>query len=219
MPARAVVTEIFWFGSCRGRTVGTMAKVYEGVDAAMAAWIEQQPVFFVATAPLADDGLVNLSPKGTMGTFRLVDEQTFAYLDMTGSGVETIAHLQENGRICVMFCAFDGRPNIVRLHGTGRAVRNGDPGFDEALAGFGAAGEQRRRYLRAVIVVDVARVSDSCGYAVPRMDLVEERETLDAVWQSRDDERIARYHAQKNAASLDGLPGLPAAAPTGGAQV
>ncbi|WP_433294298.1 pyridoxamine 5'-phosphate oxidase family protein [Pseudonocardia sp. CA-142604] len=193
-----------------------MAKVYEGVDATMAAWIEKQPVFFVATAPLEADGLVNLSPKGTMGTFRMVDEHTFAYLDLTGSGVETIAHLRENGRICVMFCAFDGRPGIVRLHGTGRAVTPGDPGFDEVLAGFGEAGEQRRPYLRAVIVVDVARVADSCGYAVPRMDLVEERETLDAVWRSRDDERIARYHAERNARSLDGLPGLPGAIPVAG---
>ncbi|HEY4421927.1 MAG TPA: pyridoxamine 5'-phosphate oxidase family protein [Pseudonocardia sp.] len=193
-----------------------MANVYEGVDATMAAWIERQPVFFVATAPLEADRLVNLSPKGAMGTFRMVDEHTFAYLDLTGSGVETIAHLRENGRICVMFCAFDGRPTIVRLHGTGRAVTPGDPGFEEVLTGFGEAGEQRRPYLRAVIVVNVARVADSCGYAVPRMDLVEERGTLDAVWRSRDDERIARYHAERNARSLDGLPGLPEAVPVAG---
>jgi hypothetical protein len=188
-----------------------MAKIYDGIDATMAAWIEKQPVFFVATAPLAADGLVNLSPKGTIGTFRVVDEHTFAYLDMTGSGVETIAHLRENGRICVMFCAFSGRPNIVRLHGTGRAVLAADPGFDELLAGFGAAARERRRYVRGVIVVDVARVADACGYAVPLMDLVEERETLDAVWQSRDDARIARYHAERNGTSIDGLPGLAAA--------
>jgi hypothetical protein len=186
-----------------------MATVYDGIDERMATWIAAQPVFFVATAPLAADGLVNLSPKGTSGTFRVVDSRTFAYLDITGSGVETIAHLRENGRICVMFCAFSGKPNIVRLHGTGRPILVGEPGFDEALAGFGAAGEERRRYLRGVIVVDVARVADSCGYAVPRMELVEERETLDAVWRSRDDERIAGYHAEKNAVSLDALPGLP----------
>ena len=185
-----------------------MGKVYDGIDAGMAAWIEQQPMFVVATAPLATDGLVNTSPKGGVGTFRVVDEHTFAYLDITGSGVETIAHLQENGRICVMFCSFDRRPTIVRLHGTGRAVLADDPGFDAALAGFGEAAASRRPYLRAVVVVDVARVSDSCGYAVPRMELVEERETLDRVWRSRDDERIASYHAEKNAASLDGLPGL-----------
>ena len=185
-----------------------MGKVHDGIDARMARWIERQPVFFVATAPLAADGLVNLSPKGEIGTFRVVDKHTFAYLDFTGSGVETIAHLRENGRICVMLCAFDGKPNIVRLHGTGRAVLAADPGFDEALEGFGAAAASRRPYLRAVIVVDVARVSDSCGYAVPRMDLVEERETLDRVWRTRDDERIATYHAERNAVSLDGLPGL-----------
>jgi hypothetical protein len=102
----------------------------------------------------------------------------------------------------------------VRLHGTGRGVLAGTPGYDEAVAAFGEAGESRRPYLRAVIVVDVARVSDSCGYAVPRMELVAERETLDKVWRSRDEDRIARYHAEKNGASLDGLPGLPISAST-----
>ncbi len=186
-----------------------MAKVFDGIDEKMAAWIEAQPVFFVATAPLSGDGMINLSPKGTMGTFRVVDPHTFAYLDITGSGVETIAHLRENGRICVMFCAFDGRPNIVRLHGRGRSVLVGDPGFERELAGFGAAGEERRRYLRAVIVVQVSRVADSCGFAVPRMDLVAERDTLDAVWRTRDDERISTYHQERNVESLDKLPALP----------
>jgi hypothetical protein len=190
-----------------------MSHVYEDIDADLARWIEQQPVFFVATAPLAGDGLVNLSPKGTAGTFRVLDEHTFAYLDMLGSGVETIAHLRENGRICVMLCAFDGKPNIVRLHGTGRAVLTGEPGFDELLARFGAAGEERRRYLRGVLVVDVARVSDSCGFAVPKMALVGERTALDATWRSRDDERVATYKVERNAVSLDGLPGLPVSQP------
>jgi hypothetical protein len=185
-----------------------VAKVYDGIDADMAAWIARQPLFFVATAPLAADGLVNLSPKGETGTFRVVDAHTFAYLDLTGSGIETVAHLRENGRVCVMFCAFDGKPKIVRLHGAGRVVAADDPGFEEALAGFGEAARSRRAYLRAVVVVDVARVADACGYGVPRMDLVEDRPTLDAVWGSRDDDRIAAYQAQKNAASLDGLPGL-----------
>jgi hypothetical protein len=185
-----------------------MAKVYECIDAKLTSFIEAQPLFFVGTAPLAGDGLVNVSPKGTRGTFTVLDAHTFAYLDLTGSGVETVAHLRENGRICVMFCAFDGGPNIVRLHGTGRPVLAGDPGFDEALEGFGDAAASRRPYLRAVIVVEVARVSDSCGYGVPRMDLVEERDTMDVVWSSRDDDRIAAYQAEKNAMSLDGLPGL-----------
>ena len=107
-----------------------MAKVYDGIDAGMAAWIEEQPVFFVATAPLAADGLVNLSPKGGIGTFRVVDEHTFAYLDMTGSGVETIAHLQENGRVCVMFCSFGRRAD------------------DRAAARHGPRGPRRRPGLR-----------------------------------------------------------------------
>jgi hypothetical protein len=190
--------------------VGT---VYDGIDEGLAAWIERQPVFFVATAPLAADGLVNLSPKGVTGTFRVVDRHTFAYLDFTGSGIETVAHLNENGRVCVMLCAFEGKPTIVRLHGTGRAVLAGDPGFDGALAGFGEAGRSRRPYLRAVIVVDVTRVADSCGYGVPRMALVEERETMDAVWSRRDDDRIAAYRAAKNTTSVDGLPGLAPAGP------
>jgi hypothetical protein len=190
-----------------------MSQVYEGIDAAMASWIEAQPVFFVATAPLAGDGLVNLSPKGTMGTFRVLDDHTFAYLDILASGVETIAHLQENGRVCVMLCAFDGKPNVVRLHGTGRAVLTDHPEFEALLARFGEAGTERLRYLRGVIVVDVTRVSDSCGYAVPKMALVGEREALDATWRSRDDDAVATYKVERNAKSLDGLDGLPVTQP------
>ena len=192
-----------------------MAKVYDGIDATMAAWIEAQPLFFVSTAPLAADGLVNVSPKGTSGTFRVLDDHTFAYLDLTGSGVETIAHLRENGRICVMFCAFDGGPKIVRLHGTGRVTFAADPGFDEAVAPFGEAAQSRRPQSRAVITVDVARVADACGYSVPRMELVEERGILDAWAETRGPEKIATYHATRNATSLDGLPGLPVGAPAG----
>jgi hypothetical protein len=185
-----------------------MGKVYEGIGAELAAWIEAQPVFFVATAPLAADGLVNVSPKGLSGTFRVVDDHTFAYLDLVGSGVETVAHLQENGRICVMLCSFDRRPGIVRLHGSGRAVPAGGPGFDEALAGFGAAGSSRRAYVRAVVVVDVTRVSDSCGYGVPHLGGAADRTTMDGVWRTRDDARVAAYLAKHNSTSLDGLPGL-----------
>lgn len=192
-----------------------MAHVYECVDARMAAWIEAQPLFFVSTAPLAADGLLNVSPKGTRGTFRVLDGHTFAYLDLTGSGVETIAHLRENGRICVMFCAFDGGPKIVRLHGTGRVTHPADPGFVAAVAPFGRTAESRRPQTRAVITVDVTRVSDACGYAVPRMDLVAEREILDAWAETRGPEKLAAYHATRNATSLDGLPGLPVDAPAG----
>jgi len=187
-----------------------MAKVYDGIDQRMAAWIEAQPMFFVATAPLAADGLVNLSPKGTRGTFHVLDARTFGYLDLTGSGIETVAHLRENGRICVMFCAFDGGPRIVRLHGTGRVVLATDPAFAAAAARFGDAAELRRPQTRGVIMVDVTRVADSCGYAVPRMDMVEERGYLDSWAEARGPQKLARYRAERNATSLNGLPGLPA---------
>ncbi len=185
-----------------------MSNVFASINEPLARWIEAQHVFFVATAPLARDGSVNLSPKGTVGTFKVLDEDTFAYLDITGSGVETVAHLRENGRICVMFCAFDGKPRIVRLHGAGVVLPVESAAFESVLPAFGAAGQERRGYLRGIITVQVDRVSDSCGYAVPRMDFREERPTLDAVWRSRDDERIATYHRERNAHSLDGLPGL-----------
>ena len=186
-----------------------MAKVYDGISAKLASWIEAQPLFFVGTAPLAGDGLVNISPKGTCGTFKVLDEHTFSYLDLTGSGIETVAHLRENGRICVMFCAFDGAPKILRLHGTGRAVHPGAPSFEDALAVFGEAGASRRPQARSVIVVDVARVADACGFAVPKMALVQERDTLDSSAKTRGPEKLRRYRAERNATSLDGLPALP----------
>jgi hypothetical protein len=185
-----------------------VSTVYEGITPALAAWLERQPVFFVGTAPLAGDGLVNVSPKGTRGTFRVLDTHTVAYLDLTGSGIETVAHVRENGRICLMFCAFEGRPTILRLHGTGRVVAVGDPGFAEAVAGFGEAGTSRLHGARAVVTVDVTRVADSCGFAVPRMDLVEERDILDKALAKKSPEQMDKYHRTRNGVSLDGLPGL-----------
>lgn len=185
-----------------------MSTVYEGITPALAAWLERQPVFFVGTAPLAADGLVNVSPKGTRGTFRVLDAHTVAYLDLTGSGIETVAHVRENGRICLMFCAFEGRPTILRLHGTGRVVALGDPGFAEAVAGFGEAGTSRLHGARAVVTVAVTRVADSCGFAVPRMDLVEERDILDKALAKKSPEQMEKYHRTRNGVSLDGLPGL-----------
>ncbi|MCW0214547.1 MAG: pyridoxamine 5'-phosphate oxidase family protein [Pseudonocardia sp.] len=185
-----------------------MGNVYDDISPRLRGWLEQQPVFFVGTAPLSGDGLVNLSPKGTRGTFRVVDAHTIAYLDLTGSGIETVAHVRENGRICVMFCAFDGKPTVVRLHGRGSVVGVGEPGFDEAVAAFGEAGTSRTHSARSVITVDVDRVSDSCGFAVPRMDLVEERDVLDRALATKSPEQMVEYHRTRNGESLDGLPGL-----------
>lgn len=193
-----------------------MGKVYDGITQRLADWVHEQPLFFVATAPLTADGMVNVSPKGTKGTFTVVDEHTFAYVDLTGSGAETVAHLRENGRICIMFCSFDDRPDIVRFHGTGRAVLVGEPGFDEALAPFGDAAQRRRLGARAVITVDVARVADSCGYAVPKMALVEERDVLDSWTDRKDEESMRAYRELKNAQSLDGLPSFPVPAAVAG---
>src|SRR4051812_42302966 len=151
-----------------------MGRTYERIDEQLQGWIAKQSMFFVGTAPAGDEGHVNVSPKGPIGSLRVLDERTVAYLDIVGSGAETIAHLRENGRICVMFCAFDGAPRILRLHGTGEVVRPGDATFDALIAaGFHepAAAEARR----ALIVVSVTRVADSCGYGVPLMAYEGER--------------------------------------------
>jgi len=150
-----------------------LSKVYDGIDERMSSFLRKQHVFFVATAPLAGDGLVNLSPKG-LDTFDILGPRRVAYLDLTGSGVETVAHLRENGRIVVMFCAFEGPPRIIRLHGRGTAVSPGDHGFDDLATRF-----PPRPGIRSVIVVEVTRVADSCGYAVPLMSFEGERSRLD----------------------------------------
>lgn len=183
---------------------GGMAKEYVGIDEQLAGWLCRQPVFFVATAPLAGDGLVNCSPKGSGGTFAVLDSHTVAYLDLSGSGIETVAHLRENGRIVLMFCAFDGPPRIVRLHGRGAVVLPEDPRFGDLAGRFGT-----RSGARAVIEVDVVRVCDSCGYAVPRMDYVADRDILDKWSAKKGEAGLAAYRAEHNAVSIDGLPGLP----------
>ncbi len=182
-----------------------MAKQYDAIDDRLRAWIAAQPMFFVATAPLAAEGHVNLSPKGMDGTFAVLGPKQVGYLDYFGSGVETIAHLRENGRITVMFCAFDGAPNIVRLHGRGRAVLPDADGFTELRARFV---KTRDKGVRSIILVDVERISDSCGFAVPRMKHVADRDVLDKAHERRDDDYFVHYAATKNATSIDGLPGL-----------
>jgi hypothetical protein len=188
-----------------------VAKVFDHIDDSLRAFIESAPMFFVATAPSGDGGHVNLSPKGGRGLFRVTGPLGFAYVDLMGSGIETIAHLRENGRIVVMFCSFEGAPKIVRLHGTGRPVQQNDEGFEDRLATFDVSAEQRRA-VRSVIEVDVARVSDSCGFVVPRMDYVGERDQLYRYADNRirklGEEAVLAYVSENNAESLDGLTGL-----------
>lgn len=180
-----------------------MGKVYERLDDRLTSFIRRQHLFFVATAPLGGDGLLNVSPKG-LDSFRILDERRVAYLDLTGSGVETIAHLRENGRIVLMFCAFDGKARIVRLYGSGRAWVPGEVEFDALAQGF-----PTYPGVRAVIDVDVVRVADSCGFAVPRFDFVEERTQLTEWCEAKGVQGLAEYRRQKNTLSIDGLPGLP----------
>lgn len=186
------------------KTVG-MARVYDRIDERVARFVEAQPMFFVATAPLDGDGLVNCSPKGNRHELAVVDAHRVAYLDQTGSGVETVSHLGENGRIVVMFCAFDGPARIVRFHGRGRAHPVGTRAYGE-LAGYfpGAAGPG----VRAIIDVEVTRVADSCGYGVPLMDFRAHRPTMDRWAGRKGRDGVVAYQHQKNGVSIDGLPGL-----------
>jgi hypothetical protein len=182
-----------------------MGREYDGIDHTLTAWLLRQPMFCVGTAPLAGDGHVNVSPKGLAGTFAILDEHRVAYLDLTGSGIETVAHLQENGRIVLMFNAFAGPPRIVRLHGRGTAHLEGTEGFAELRSHFADLPGAR-----AIVEVEVTRISDSCGYGVPEMDLVRERTRLTTGLAKRvEEDTLAGYQRDKNTRSVDGLPGLP----------
>src|SRR5688572_17449388 len=183
-----------------------MGRTYEALDAGQIAWIGRQPVFFVATAPTDTDGLVNVSPKGGSGTLRVLGPTTVAYLDLTGSGVETIAHLQDNGRIVLMFCAFEGPPKILRLHGRGRVVTLASPDWADLLGHF-APSDDLLHLLRSIVVVEATRIGDSCGFVVPRMDFVEDRQQLSRWAHNREEEFgpdwKAKYHEANNRQSLD----------------
>ncbi|MGW1039738.1 pyridoxamine 5'-phosphate oxidase family protein [Streptomyces sp. NPDC002547] len=187
-----------------------MGKTYERIDGRLRTFIEAQPLFFTATAPLSGDGTVNLSPKGLKGSFAVVDERTVAYLDLAGSNAETIAHLRENGRITLMWCAFQGPPNIVRVHGSGEPVFRDDPRFKELLTHFPDI-DPTPHGLRAIVVVTARLIRDTCGYAVPFMAYEDDRELHGRRFAREDDTSLNDYFRRKEhiESSLDGLPGLP----------
>lgn len=179
-----------------------MGRTYDEIDDRLRDFLVAQRLFFTGTAPVAD-GHVNVSPKGLAGTFAVLGPRRVAYLDLTGSGIETIAHLRENGRITLMFCAFEGPPRIVRLQGTGEAVTAADPRCADLVAHF-----DEHPGVRSVIVVDVDRISDSCGYGVPEMQLVGDRTQLTTWADRKGPEGLTEYQLERNAQSIDGLPGL-----------
>ena len=182
-----------------------MGKRFDSLNDTLTGFVLRQQVFFVATAPAGGGGHVNVSPKGLAGSLVVIDRSTVAYVDVTGSGVETIAHVRDNGRITLMFCAFEGPPLIVRLYGRGETVLPDDPGFDEMLARF-----PDRKAVRAVIVVHVDEVRTACGYGVPLMSYEGDRDDQER-WADRKGEAgLVDYRVEKNSVSLDGLPGLKA---------
>jgi hypothetical protein len=181
-----------------------MADRFSSLRPDLAQWWCDQPMFFVATAPSGGDGHVNLSPKG-YDTFRVLAADRVAYLDLTGSGVETVAHLRENGRVTLMACAFRGNPRISRIYGRGHVHVVGSPEFEALAPQFPDLPGQR-----AIIDIEVERVTTSCGYSVPLMDLVEDRERLLDWARAKGDDGVVEYRQQKNAISIDGLPGIDA---------
>jgi hypothetical protein len=186
-----------------------MGTVFDGIDERLAAWIARQRMFFVATAPRAG-GHVNLSPKGPIETLSVVAHDRVAYLDRIGSGAETAAHLRDDGRITIMLCAFEGPPRIVRLHGRGRFVAAGDPGFEARLVEAGLDGLEPPEMNRAIVDVSVQRVADSCGFGVPLMRFEGTRPQT-ARWaqaklRKQGPEALSRYVEAHNRHSIDGLP-------------
>ncbi|MDH2426131.1 pyridoxamine 5'-phosphate oxidase family protein [Sphaerisporangium sp. TRM90804] len=187
-----------------------MGTTHERITGRLREFIEAQPVFFTATAPLSATGTVNLSPKGVTGSLAVLDDVTVAYLDFAGSNAETVAHLRENGRITLMWCAFQGPPNIVRVHGRGEPVFRDDPRWAGLVARFPAV-DPGPHGLRAIVVVRAELIRDTCGFAVPLMTYDEDRDLHARRFAREDDASLSDYFARKEhiAASIDGLPGLP----------
>ena len=189
-----------------------MGKIFDEIDEQIERWIFRQPMFFVGSAPLDADGHVNVSPKGPIDTLKVLTPTTVAYLDMVGSGAETIAHVRENGRIVIMLCAFDGPPRIVRLHGRAEVIPASDERFGELMELCGFAEPSIPEARRAIVLVEVVRVADACGYGVPLMKHEGERPHAD-LWAAKKlrvggSEALLDYQREKNSLSIDGLPAV-----------
>ena len=190
-------------------TVHGMGKVFHGIDERLERWIAAQPVFFVGTAPLDADGHVNVSPKGPIGALRVLGPRTVAYLDLLGSGAETIAHVRENARIVIMLCAFEGPPRVVRLHGRGDVVAASDTRFQGLLRAHPFPQPAVPETRRAIVIVELDRIADSCGYGVPLMSYQGHRDHLD-LWAAKKlrvggPEALLEYEQKHNSVSIDGL--------------
>ncbi len=183
-----------------------MGKEYAEIDDGIKRWVARQKMFFVATAPMSADGFINCSPKG-LDCLRVLGPHEIAYVDTGGSGIETVAHLRENGRIVLMLCAFDGPPTIFRFYGKGEAVLPHHDNFDALLAEF-----PEMPAARNIIRIQVERIMDSCGYGVPLYDFRQQRDSLGNYFSKQSDADIVEYRRKRNSKSLDGLPGLPLSA-------
>ena len=179
-----------------------MGKIYSTIDDSVRKFIEAQSIFFVGSAPLSPDGHINVSPKG-LDTFRVLDSRTVAYLDLTGSGIETVSHLKENGRIVLMFCAFQGPPKIVRLYGQGRVIEPDQAEFANLASHF-----PEQEAARTIILIEVSRISDSCGYAVPLLQYEADRSQLVGWAHKLGPEGLKTYRQKNNLESIDRIPGL-----------
>lgn len=177
-----------------------MARVLPEIDAEMAAWIAAQPMFFVGTAPLGTTGHVNISPRG-LDTLRILGPLEAAWLDLTGSGNETAAHLAENGRLTLMFCAFSGDARILRLYGKGTVILPGQPRWTELRQQFPDLPGERQ-----IIHLAIERVQTSCGAGVPLMEYRQQRNTLITWAERKGVDGVAEYQLRKNTVSIDGLP-------------
>ncbi len=184
-----------------------MGKEFKEIDARIKNWIERQHLFFVSTAPLSGEGMINCSPKGLDG-LRVTGPHQLVYADVGGSGIETVAHLKENGRIVIMLCAFTGPPKIFRFYGKGRSVEPHQSEFSELEKHF-----EHLHTIRNFVVVDVACIRDACGFGVPVLSYESERDAHQKWASDKSREQLDQYRLEKNAQSLDGLPGLEMVAP------